>query len=75
MFVRLAVASITPLLRCFFGRVETPLVGQAYVLPQYVGRVGVERAGDEGDVLERGEGEVGDDELEQFAGKRFELGQ
>lgn len=50
-----------------------PLVGQAYVLPQYVGRVGVERPGDEGDVLERGEGEVGDDELEQFAGKRFEL--
>lgn len=33
----------------------------------------VEIAGDEGDVLERGGGELGDDELEELAGEVGEL--
>lgn len=54
--------------------VQLPLVGQANVLPQDIGRMMVESVGDERDVFERRGIEIGDDELENFTREGLELG-
>jgi hypothetical protein len=57
----------------FVVGVERPLVNQADILPEHVGRMAIESSGDQGSVLERRCREVGDDKLQQFFRKGREL--
>lgn len=74
MLIRLTRPSISLGMVRLAVYVKSPLVCQANILPQNIGRMVVESVGDERDIFDRRSIEIRDDELENFTREGLELG-